>query len=95
MSPAKDAVVVPLLRFPNVDALRHLEREDGVAIWVNGRQLLFHEDVTIILQRSFEAPSPTVAQVVEYCAPPLSSPRVLELLGDLIARGVLSTQEVS
>jgi len=93
MPAVKHPVLLPLLRFPRLDALRHLEREEGLEIWVDGRPLYFHEDATRVLQRAFRKPWPTVDQVVESCAPVLTQARVLELLADLIKKGILYMQE--
>jgi hypothetical protein len=88
--PRSGAMVVPLLRFPNMAAVKHLEGQDLIEIYTNGRFSRFPEEVALVLERVSYSPLATVQTVVDACAGAVSEDRVLAALLELERHGIVS-----
>jgi hypothetical protein len=93
LPPSDDLLVLPLLRFPRADSVRHAQDEDAAELPVGGGLIRFPEDAGKIMSRVCIAPALSVRGLFEAFASEMPRERILESLSGLVKAGVVEFRE--
>jgi hypothetical protein len=88
----QEYLVVPLVRFPRIDLIRHVDGQDAVEMFINEAMVTFHADVAIIFDRLCSRPPASVQALIDSCSCEIPAHRVLESLSQLLVQGIVSLQ---
>jgi hypothetical protein len=85
-APPMDYVIVPLVRFPSIDTIFHLEEAVGVAY--GGRRIDFEVRMASLFEYIFDAAPSTVGAAVKWLEGRLEHGETLKLLSTLLQQAL-------
>jgi hypothetical protein len=92
LPPSDEYLVIPLVRFPCKDTLRHVG-SDAIEILMDEQVIRLRPGAAEIFELLCDSSAPTVRTLIEGCSNTISREEVLECLSELVRNGVVSLKD--